>query len=168
MLNPKETTPGATPPAENPTGAKPGDEQRDYYDIFVAQGIKIASTMAPKLKGKASVDALGNTLFQIINKVEMSAEQQGIKFPPEVILHGAKEILEYLIIVSETQVTEQDVKGIAGVAAGKWVENAKQTGKMTDEELKALAMKAQQYSQSGGAQDEMGPVTPQAGPIMPQ
>ena len=43
---------------------------QDTYDIFVAQGIKLASIASDKLQGNSSIDLLGNTLFEIVSKIE--------------------------------------------------------------------------------------------------
>lgn len=133
------------------------NEQQDLYNIFVAQGIKIASEIAPRLEGKASIDTLGNALADIINKIETEGARHGIKFPLEVLLHGSNEILGYMIDVSGVQANEQQIKGMIGVAVGNYVQNALKTGKMSKEQLIELA---QQASAGAGQQ-----VAPQAGGV---
>lgn len=131
---------------------------QDLYDIFVAQGIKIASEIAPRLEGKASIDTLGNALADTINKIETEGARHGIKFPLEVLLHGSNEILGYMIDVSGVQADEAQIKGMIGVAVGNYVQNAIKTGKMTKEQIVQLAQQAagagqQVAPQTGGMQN---------------
>jgi hypothetical protein len=135
------------------------------YDIFVAQGIRIAAQIASRLQGKASIDVLGNALYETVNKIESEGSKHGINFPLSVLLHGSNEILGHLIDVSEAQIGEEQIKAIIGIGVGKYLENAIKTGKMTPEQIQDLAKQAQQ---SMPQQQEQTPaMQPQGQPQMP-
>jgi ribosomal protein L12E/L44/L45/RPP1/RPP2 len=129
--------------AEKP---KENDDQA-LFDIFVAQGIKIAGGIANELRGKASVDTLGNALFNIVNKIETEGQTHGIKFPLGVLFNGVGEILRHLVDVSDAKVNEEQVKAIIGIAVGRWLQNNIKTGRMSQQDVIALAEDAQQYQQ---------------------
>jgi len=117
---------------------------QDGYDIFVAQGYKILNTIGEQLKGKASIDQLGSTLFDIVNKIETEGKKNGVEFGLDVILHGSNEILGRMIEIAGVQITEEQIKSVIGIAVGKYVQDAIKTGKMTTEQLQGLAQQAQQ------------------------
>lgn len=156
MPNPNEMNqpmPGQ-PGSGQPQQGKADPEQQDLYDIFVAQGIKLASATAQKLQGKASVDLLGNALYEIVTKIEAEGEKNGVKFPPQVMLHGSGEILDHLVKMSQVDITEEQVSAVVGIAVGKYMDRAAKSGKVSQEDLAQLA----QQSQQQGA-----PVSPPAG-----
>jgi hypothetical protein len=134
-----------------PGGGQQAGTDQDGYDIFVAQGIKLASAASQKLKGNASIDILGNTLFEIVTKIEAEGEKNGVAFDQAVLLHGSNEILAHLIEMSGVDISEEQVKAVVGIAVGKYLNNAVKTGKMTTEEVQQLAQQAQQAQQGGGA-----------------
>jgi hypothetical protein len=115
-----------------------GNPNQDLYDIFVSQGIKIASEVGQSMRGKASVELLGNTLFDIVNRIEAEGQKHGIVFDLDVLLHGSNEILGHLLKVAQVDITEDQIKAVIGIAVGQWVINAVQTGKMTPEQLQAM------------------------------
>jgi hypothetical protein len=139
MQTPKKTQKPTKPQAQAQTSPL-----QDLYDIFVAQGIRIAFKIAPQLQGKSSIDVLGNALFNIVNKIETEGAKNGIKFPLEVLLHGSNEILGHLIEATKVKINEQQIKAVVSMAVGKWIENAMKTGKMTKDQLIQLAQQAQQ------------------------
>lgn len=132
MMQPKES---------NPQGE---NQNQDLYDIFVSQGIKLASAAGQQMQGKASVDLLGNALFEIVKKIEATGEKHGIRFELDVILHGSNEILGHLINVSKVNINEDQIKAVVGIAVGQWLKNAIQTGKMTMEQAQAMVQQGQQ------------------------
>jgi len=141
-----------------PKKNKPNPGQ-DLYDIFVAQGIKLAATVGPKLVGKASPELIGSALFDIVKKIETEGEKNGVKFDPAVILHGSKEILSHLINISQVDINEEQVKAVVGVAVGKYLNDAVKTGKMTEQEVAQLAQAAQ-AGQGAGPEQGISPPTP--------
>lgn len=122
------------------------NENQDLYDIFVSQGIKLASTAGQEIQGKASVEVLGSALFEIVNTIETEGSKHGVKFGLDVILHGSNEILGHLINVSKVDISEDQIKSVVGLAVGKWLENAVKTGKMTVEQAQGMV-------QQGGPQN---------------
>jgi len=130
------------------------------YDIFVAQGFKILAGMGAKLKGKASVEQLGNTLFEIVKKIEAEGAKNGVDFGIEVVLHGSNEILSKMIEVAQVDIQEEQIKAVIGVAVGRYIDNAIKTGKMTPEEVQGLAQQAQQSAPGQGPQPGQEPAQP--------
>lgn len=141
---------------------QPSPEQ-DVLDIFVAQGMKLVMQIAPTLNGKASVDALGNALYNIVNKVETEGMKNGVAFPQWVLIRGTKDILIFLLNSVRVEVTEISVKAIIGIAVGKYMENALNTGKMTKEQAVEIAKQLSQNPIPAG-----GDKNPQAAGMVAQ
>ena len=147
-------------------GNEADSEQKDLYDIFVAQGIKLASVASDKLQGNSSVDLIGNTLFEIVTKIEAEGEKNGINFGIPVLLHGSSEILSHLIEMSKVDINEEQIKAVVGLAVGKYLTNAMKTGKMSKEQITQMSQEAQQSQQ--GQQPSPGAPPQGAGMAMPQ
>jgi len=146
-------------------GNEADSEQKDLYDIFVAQGIKLASVASEKLQGNSSVDLLGNTLFEIVTKIEGEGEKNGIKFGIPVLLHGSSEILSHLIEMSKVEINEEQVKAVVGLAVGKYLTSAMKTGKMSKEQITQMSQEAQQSMPQGAEQPpQQGAPPEQAAP----
>lgn len=146
----KMQPPGPSPQPQGPpqgTGSQPPIDQ-DGYDIFVSQGIRLASQI--DLQGKASVDLLGRTLFDVVSRVEAEGAKNGLKFDLAIVLHGSNEILGYMLQKAKVQIDEEQTKAVIGVAVGLWVQDAVKSGKMTPEQLKELADQGQQTMQQQG------------------
>ncbi len=131
-------------------------EQNDY-NIFVSQGILQAGPAADKIKGRASVDVIGNILFDIILKIEDEGKKSGVEFSLPVVLNGASEILNHLIEMSDVQVNEEQIKTIIGTAVGRYVQDAMKTGKWTPEQAQEMAQQAEGLT--GPGQGQGGPNT---------
>ena len=129
---------------QTPKPANEPNQNQDLYDIFVSQGIKMAGPISEKMAGKASIDTIGNALFEIVKRIENDGMKHGVKFPIEVVLHGSNEILYHLIQWTGVQVDEQKTKAIIGMAVGKYLQDAIKTGKMTQEQVQQLGSQAQQ------------------------
>ena len=127
---------------------KTGNHEQDLYDIFVAQGIKLAAETAKGLTGKASVNALGHTLFMIVRKVEGEGQRHGINFPLSVLLHGSNEILGHIIEMSGVKISDDQIKATIGIAVGEYFQDAIKSGRMKPEQLANLARQAQQSAAS--------------------
>lgn len=159
-------------PATNPGLDQPGQEgqtpnpEQVNYDIFVSQGIKAASNVGPKMKDKASIDGLGNVLFDIVNKIQTEGSKNGIEFSLGVILHGSNEILAQLIAFSGVEIDEKGKAAAIGIAVGRWIEDQIQSGKMTMEQAQQLAQQAQGIipQQEGGQPGQPGQA-PETGAI---
>lgn len=148
---------------KEPEGKQQNPNQ-DLYDIFVAQGIKLAGPLSEKMKGKASIDTLGNALFEIVKRVENEGVKNGVKFPIEVLLHGSNEILAHLIQWSGVQIDEQQTKAVIGMAVGKYLQDAVKSGKMTAQQVQELGQQAQQSAQSNPQGQQPGGVSQQGVP----
>lgn len=134
-------------PNQDTQANEQSNPNQDDYDIFVAQGIKLVRQAAESIKGDASIETLGSTLFEIVNKVETEGAKNGITFGIDVVLHGSNEILGHLIELSQVKINEEQIKAVIGSAVGKWVDNAVKTGKMTPEQLQEMVQQGQQSGQ---------------------
>jgi len=125
------------------TPKQPGNPEQVNYDIFISQGIELASAAAQQMQGKASVDTIGNALYEIIKKVETEGEKNGVSFSLGVVLHGSNELLGHLIEMSGVQINEEQIKGAVGVAVGRYIQEALDSGAVTKPQLMQLAEQAQ-------------------------
>jgi DNA-binding protein YbaB len=125
-------------------------EEQEYYDIFVSQGIILARQLVGQLQGNTDPEVIGNMMFQIINRVEVEGEKNGITFPGKVLMHGAGEILSVLLDEAGIEPDEEMVKQIIGVYTGKYLDNAIKTGKMTEEQVVRMGQRAQQTGSAEG------------------
>lgn len=152
------------------TGTDQPNPEQANYDIFVSQGIKLAAAAADKMQGKASVDALGNVLFEIVTKIENEGKKNGVNFSLPVILHGSAEILGHIIELSEVDINEEQAKAAMGIATGRYIENALKTGKWTPEQAQQFAQEAQAaMPQQPQGEPVAGPAQPatSGGPVQP-
>jgi len=165
-VNPDAQKQTQQPPENSQKPQGEGNPEQDYYDIFVAQGIKVVSQVAKKMQGKSSIDVLGNTLFEIVKKIETGGVENGIRFPLSVLLHGSNEILGHLIGASAVKINEDQIKAVVGTAVGKYIQDAIKTGKMTPEQVSQLAQQAQQNQPK--QQPQQQPANTPARPVQPQ
>jgi hypothetical protein len=117
---------------------------QEGYDIFVSQGIKMASQMAPQLKDAQDDPAgtVSEAMFNIVNRIETEGAKNGVKFDLGVMLHGSNEIMGYLTKAMGVELTDDQVKQAVGGLVGKYLKNAVDTGKMTKEQVVQLADEA--------------------------
>ena len=139
------------PKQPNKPAQNQSPEQTDY-DIFVSQGIMLAGPAADKLQGKTSVDLLGNTLFDIVKKVESEGTKNGVSFSLPVILSGSNEILNQLVAMTGVQLNDEQIKATIGTAVGRYVQDAMQTGKWTPQQAQQIAQEAQAAVPQGQGQ----------------
>jgi len=155
--------PGQPQPAPAQPG-QPGQESpdQDSYVIFVSQGVQLAMSVGESLKGKATVDALGNALFGIVQTVEEEGEKNGVSFSLGVISRSIEDILSHLLESAEVDIREDEIKAVVGLAVGLYIDDALKTGKMTKEGLAQLQQQAQaqvdkQGQKPGGQAGKPGP-----------
>ena len=117
-------------------------DQQELYDIFVGQGTKLASELADTLEPEPSL--IGDTMFEIISKVESEGNKNGAQFDLAVMLHGSQNILSNLLEMAGIELQEEQVKEVVGHMVGKYVDNAVSSGKMTKEEVVQLSEQAKQ------------------------
>jgi len=138
---------------------------QDRYNIFVSQGILMASKIAPTIAGKASVDTLGNALFGIVTKVEDGGLKHGVKFDLNLMMKGSQEILAFLIDrtgVDVEQMGEEGIKSVVGIAVGKYLQSAIKSGKMTEQQVIELAQQAQAQAPEESPHEDEGLMAPPA------
>lgn len=141
-----------------PQGQQPqqGDGEQDSYDIFVAQGIKLAAKVAPQMRGNASVESLGQALFTIIEKLEREGIENNVPFSTKVLFHGSSEILTHLLDLSKVDIDEEGVKAVVGIAMGMYIDRGLKSGAMTPESLQQMAQQGQETLQGQGQQVQQG------------
>lgn len=100
----------AAPPQGDGTAGAPNvsPEEQAQYDQFVGQAMnmmydeKITPTIVKSLSNAESpAEGLGRTLAMIVMRVEDAAQDQGVSFSGDVMLHGAEELLEQLVEIGE-------------------------------------------------------------------
>jgi len=145
------------PTTQKPNNKEGGNEGQELYDIFVAQGIKLASKTSEKMQGKISTELLGKSLFSIVNRIVTEGEKHGIKFNNSVLLHGSREIMGHLIKMSGVEIDDTRISAAVGIAMNEYFDNAVKTGKMTKEEVVQLSEEAKALAQNA-AQKQAGRV----------
>lgn len=136
-------------------------EQQEAYDIFVGQGTRLAQGAAKGLQGQANPQAIGDAMAGIVERVEAEGAKNGIQFDLAVMLHGAGNILQNLLVLAGVELDEAQTKEAVGHMVGRYLENAVQSGRMTQEQVVQLGQQAEQQGGDGvlGAAPA-GPVTP--------
>ena len=134
-------------------------EQQEVLDIFVANGLKIIHTeqVLDAMLKQLEVDqdkthAIGSVLAGVIIRLEDTAGENEINLDPEVVVLGAIQLFqEILIIGQETDKLPdfdlEDIRSAIGHAVGIYFDNGLKTGKVTQEELVALAQMFEQDPQ---------------------
>jgi hypothetical protein len=135
---------GAMGPGQEPGQNPQGENSQEDYDIFVSQGIKLAAIASDKIKGKASIDTLGNVLADIVSKVEDQGAKHGIKFGLPILINGTTEILTQLLSMTGVDVKEEHVKAITAIAVGRYMDQAVKSGKISQSDLQQLAQQQEQ------------------------
>lgn len=155
------------PNARNLPAGQEANPEQDNYDIFVSQGIMLAGPAADEMQDKASVDVIGNTLFDIVSKVENEGKKNGVEFSLAIVLNGANEILNHLIEMSGVQINEEQIKAVIGTAVGRYVQDKMKTGAWTPQQAQEMAQQAQ--GAAAGTSTSEGPVQPGTaiGPAQP-
>lgn len=144
---------------ETPDSSKNGGNQ-DLYDIFVAQGIKLAAGVADQIKQNPQqpgiVGTIGDAMVDIVNKVEDEGSKNGFKFGLDIIFHGAKNIMDNLLRMSGVELNENETKAVIGHMVGRYLDESVKSGKMTQEQVVQMGQEAQQEM---GGQDATGRVS---------
>lgn len=114
---------------------KKNTEQQDLFDIFVAQGLKLASGM----KISPNPELIADAMIGIIDRVEQDGAKNGINFPLEIIFKGGQEILTGMLLIHDIEPDEAMIQQAVGIVVGKYLEKAMKTGKMTKDQVAELA-----------------------------
>lgn len=125
-------------------------EQQESLNIFLSNGIKIIHTpeTTDELIKQMGVtpnkaEAVGTILANIIKRLEISAEDNGVMLDVEVILVGSAELLQELILIAEGTgggegFTVDQIKEAVGHAVGIYLQDQIASGRITKEELAAV------------------------------
>ena len=119
-------------------------ETQEMYDIFVAQGTKMAAAAAQQLQGRVNPAAVGEVLAGIVNRIEEEGGKHGMKFDLTVLLHGSTNIMTNLLELAGIEMDEDQQKETIGHMVGTYIEGAVQSGKFSQDQVVQLAEQAQQ------------------------
>ena len=151
--------------SNNPISLTP--EQQDQLDMFMANATKIihAKGTTEQLIKQMEVtpnkaEAVGRIVVNITEKLESTAEASGANLDPIPVLAGALAIMNELVTIGVAtgkmeRFDEEQTKEVVGYTVGLYLDNALKAGKITKEELVAVA---QQLQNDPGLQEEMGGV----------
>lgn len=104
--------PGAPAPGpEGPQGGEEGNvspEEQAQYDQFVKNGMQLIyqkeglEQLFTTLEGDGNpIQGVADTLVMVVSRLEDSAEEKGVEVSGDVKMHGAQELLEQLVELSE-------------------------------------------------------------------
>lgn len=144
-------------PEEKATDKAPDDDNeiQDLYDIYTAQGIKLASSIIGDLDGSNDPRVIADAILNIMNRVESDGEKKGIRFPLEVVAASGKDILIAVLRMAKIQPEESLINQVVGLIVGRYIDERVKSGKMSKEDLANMAQGNQ------GQQRPMGPQPPQ-------
>jgi len=130
-------------------GQQPSPEQQDQHKILVSGAIRLMHGKArddiiKSLGAGDPVQTVANEAVKIIERLEHEATQAGNPVDPRVLLGGAQEIIENVIELGVTagaieQMGDSQKIEVAKYAAGLYMQNAQQSGKVSQQDMQALA-----------------------------
>jgi hypothetical protein len=109
LMNTQKPPPAAAPPGQ-PPGAPPasGGGDQASYERFVRNGMRLIysektlESVLRSLDGDGNpVEGLANTIASVVTRLTDSAAQKGVDLAPDVVLHGAGELIEQLADLSK-------------------------------------------------------------------
>ena len=126
---------------------------QESYDVFVAQGTKIAAAVSDNIRKNPNqpgvVGTIADAMVDIINKVEEEAAKHGITFENDVKFHGAQNILSNLLRMSHVTLDDDQVKQVVGHMVGRYLDEAIKKGKMSKEQVVQLGQQVEQEKMNG-------------------
>lgn len=138
--------------SQNNNQQNDSDNNQDLYDIFVAQGIKIAASVADMLNEQPQdgiIGTVGDAMVDIVHKIEDDGAKNGFQFSEAIKFHGAQNILDNLLRMSGIKLNENETKTVIGHMVGRYLDESVKAGKMTKEQVVQMARDANQQQQAG-------------------
>jgi hypothetical protein len=125
--------------------------------MFMSFGVKIihsqgyadmiAKTFKTAKDSNAIVDFVGNTLVDLILRIESAADEKGKKIDPTVIINAGNQLMAEILVIGEAvgakPMSEDEKAQAFSLATSKYMDNAVKTGRYTSEEIQAAAAEAQ-------------------------
>lgn len=144
--------------APQPAGNEATPEEQAMYTQFVRNGLEMIEATADNVA--QSLSASGNPVLDlamtgvsIISGLMASAKQAGQNIPGEIVFAAGAEILEALVEEAEAlkihDYSEEDMERAMFLAADMYREQAKATGMLDEEALKADYAMLEQAEQEG-------------------
>ena len=166
----------------SPNGQTATNEQ-DQYDMFVANGIslihdpKISEGLIKRVANAADpVDAIARVTLDIVQRLESSAQKNGMELSPTTLAHGANDLMGEVITLAEAAgmqpLTDEQKHQAFSLATALYLDSAVKEGKITPEQLQQMGQEAsatpqgQKISQqiSGGMEGGVSPSSRQTPP----
>jgi len=134
---------------------KPDAKTQELFDMFLLNGMELiydenqAKSMLPRLSsGDDPTKVMAELLVDIVSRVTSSASAAGKKIPPEIVLHGGNvlfgEMLKVLEAAGMEPMNEEQKTAVWQMASSIYIDNAVQSGEMTEQELMALSQEVKQ------------------------
>lgn len=162
--------------------------EQDQYDMFVANGIslihdpKISEGLIKRVAGAADpVDAIARVTLDIVQRLESSAQKNGMELSPTTLAHGANDLMGEVITLAEAAgmqpLNDEQRHQAYSLATALYLDSAVKSGKITPEQLQQMGQEAsatpqgqkiaQQVRGGGGGGGERQPM-PATQPQQPQ
>lgn len=139
--------PGGQQGYQNQIKSNVSQDQQELYDIFVAQGTRLAAEASDAIRagrGQGNMkDMFVDALLSIIDRVKTGGEQNGFKFDDNILVYGGGEILTNLMLMSGIDLDESQIQQITGEAVGRWMQRGIKDGSITPEQLQEMAKRGQ-------------------------
>lgn len=143
-------------------------ELQQEYDILVSNALRIIhgkarEAIVNQLKNQEPIQAVAQSAVNVIERIEAGAASKGKRINEGVLINGAGEIIQNIIelgVASKATkpMKQEDVLKAAKMAAGLWIKNALDSGKLTKEQLVQGAQALKQSGQGQGkGQNAPGP-----------
>lgn len=121
-------------------------EEQKEYDQFVTNGMnliddeKATPQILESIEGDGNpIEGLGLTLAAVVMRVEDSAEKGGKKLSPDVMLHGATELLEQMVELAEEagvhEFSEEEMESALYFGMDFYRSTRQEQGKLHEDEL---------------------------------
>ena len=134
---------------------KVSSETQSLMDIFITNGMEIiydektADSMLPRISASEEpVKVIAEILVDIVLRLVKEAQTAGMKIPPEIVLHGSNFLLAEIFKVLEAAgmepMTDEQKTGVWQMATSIYLDQAVQSGQMTEQELMTLSQQVKQ------------------------
>ncbi|MCP4607756.1 MAG: hypothetical protein GY845_03425 [Planctomycetes bacterium] len=153
---PDQINPNAAPTNEaSMTKPEAASDKQEIFDMFIINGMELiydekqAKSMLPRIADSEDpVKAMAELLVDIVTRITRSAQQAGKKIPPEVVLHGGNFLFAEMLKVFEAAgmapLTEEQKTAVWQMASSIYINQAVQSGEITEQELMALSQQVEQ------------------------
>lgn len=121
-------------------------EEQQAYNQFVANGMmliydeKSMPATLQMIQGDGNpIEGLGNALANVVMRIEDSAKDKGVEMDPDVMYHGASELLEQMVELAEqsgvAEFSEEQMESAFYYALDRYRTTRQQAGELHEEAL---------------------------------